>query len=261
MSGNERHGPDEVAAERFRRDGYLVVPGLAPAAPRERMLACVHEALDPLIGPAEYEADVHYPGAPVSRLAEGGDTPRRLLAAYARDAAFREWATDPELDAWLRPLLDTDAVRMAQSHHNCVMTKQPGYSSATLWHQDIRYWSFDRPDLITVWLALGHEHDANGALRIIPGSHRLALDRGRLDAELFLRPELPENRELIDSARSVELEPGDALLFHCNAFHAAGRNDTDAVKLSAVFTYHAADNQPIPGTKSASYPSIPMRSR
>jgi len=259
MTQADRGTPNETARARFARDGYIVVPGLAPYALRERMRACAEEALDPLLGPAEYEADVPYPGAPASRLAEGGDTPRRLLAALARERAFREWATHPALEAWLRPLLDADTICVAQSHHNCVMTKYPGHSSATLWHQDIRYWSFDRPDLVTVWLALGREHADNGALRIIPGSHRLRLDRGRLDAELFLRPELSENRQLIDSARTVELRPGDALLFHCDAFHAAGRNDTDTVKLSVVFTYHAADNRPIPGTRSASYPSIPVR--
>ncbi len=257
----EAHDPRPRAAdlEGFRESGYLVVRGLAPPALCERMRACALEALDPLIGPAEYEADVRYPGSPESRLAEGGDTPRRLLAACARDRAFREWATSPALGRWLGALLGTGAVRLAQSHHNCVMTKHPGHSSATLWHQDIRYWSFDRPELVTAWLALGRERAENGALAIIPGSHRLGLDRGRLDAALFLRPELPENRELIAGARTVELDAGDVVLFHCNAFHAAGRNDTGAVKLSVVFTYHAADNRPIPGTKSASYPSIPMR--
>jgi phytanoyl-CoA hydroxylase len=138
------------------------------------------------------------------------------------------------------------------------MTKHPGFSSATLWHQDIRYWSFDRPELISVWLALGDEVAANGALQMIPGSHREQLDRGRLDAELFLRPELPENQELIDSAVLVELRAGDVVLFDAQTFHAAGMNRSDVVKLSAVFTYHREDNHPIPGTRSANYPSLPV---
>ena len=136
------------------------------------------------------------------------------------------------------------------------MTKHPGYSSATLWHQDVRYWSFDRPDLVSLWLALGTETADNGALMVIPGSHRLDLDRGRLDRDLFLRPDLAENRALIEQAITLELTAGDVLLFSSRLFHAAGRNDTDAVKLSLVFTYHAADNHPIPGTRSAQYPSI-----
>jgi phytanoyl-CoA hydroxylase len=158
----------------------------------------------------------------------------------------------------LRSLFGRDDVLLSQCHHNCVMTKHPGYSSATLWHQDIRYWSFDRPELISVWLALGKETVSNGALKVIPGSHLLELDRGRLDGALFLRTDIEENRALIRNAVTVELEPGDALFFHCRVFHAAGMNLSEEIKHSAVFTYHVSDNEPIPGTRSAQLPGIPL---
>jgi phytanoyl-CoA hydroxylase len=138
------------------------------------------------------------------------------------------------------------------------MTKSPGFSSITLWHQDIRYWSFERPELVSLWLALGDETVENGALMLIPGTHRQVFTAERVDDLRFLRPELPENKALINQARTIELAKGDMLLFHCRAFHAAGRNLTDQVKLSAVFTYHAEDNRPLPGTRSAQYASIPL---
>ncbi|MCC5887656.1 MAG: phytanoyl-CoA dioxygenase family protein [Gammaproteobacteria bacterium] len=245
----------EIEAQRFAQDGFLVLRGLADPAAVARMRQLTLASLDPLLGPAEFEADVNYPGAPGSRLDEGGETPRRLLHAITRDPSFRSWATSAEIGRCLAALLG-GPVCLAQSHHNCIMTKHPGFSSATLWHQDIRYWSFDRPELISVWLALGDEVAANGALQMIPGSHLEQLDRGRLDAELFLRPELPENQELIDSAVLVELRAGDVVLFDAQTFHAAGMNRSEDVKLSAVFTYHREDNRPIPGTRSANYPSL-----
>ena len=248
----------ELTVNRFERDGYLIVPGLASLEVRTCMRKTVTSALDPLQGPAEFEAEVGYPGSPASRDADGGDTPRRLLNAYSRDPVFRQWASSDPVATYLRALMGVDAIGMSQCHHNCVMTKQPGYSSKTMWHQDIRYWSFDRPELVSVWLALGEERDENGALWVIPGSHKLRLDRGRLDRDLFLRHELSENQALIDQAQVVELDPGDVLFFHCRLFHAAGMNRTDNVKYSAVFTYHANDNAPIPGTRSAQYPSIPL---
>lgn len=251
----ERMGLDDLARERFARDGFLVLPRLACADEVDALRALVLAHLDPVVGPAEFEADVHYPGAPGSRDALGGETPRRLLSALARDRLFREWGTGPAVGGAVRSLLGGEG-RLAQGHHNCVMTKFPGFSSATLWHQDIRYWSFDAPELVSAWLALGQEREANGALRLIPGSHRLELDRGRFDADLFLRPELPENAALIDTAVSVELEAGDVVFFDARTFHAAGRNGTDEVKLSLVFTYHREDNRPIPGTRSANYPSL-----
>ena len=248
---------DVLASARYRRDGYVVLHEFASAVQCDLLAELARRDLQPLVGPAEFEADVGYPGAPLSRYDAGGSTPRRLLHAYSRDAAFRRVATRSDLGAVLRELLGGEAC-LSQCHHNCVMTKHPGYSSATLWHQDVRYWSFDRPDLVSLWLALGTETTANGALMVIPGSHRLDLDRGRLDRDLFLRPDLPENRALIDQAITLELAVGDVLLFSSRLFHAAGRNDTNAVKLSLVFTYHAPDNHPIPGTRSAHYPSIAL---
>jgi len=252
----------ELALNSFERDGYIVVRGLADQPTCDAMRSAVAAALDPVRAPAEYEADVGYPGSPASRFDVGGQTPRRLLNAFSRDALFRAWGADARVTDHLRVLMNESAIQLSQCHHNCVMTKHPGFSSETLWHQDVRYWSFDQPSLVSVWLALGREGSNNGALRIIPGSHDIELDRGRLDRGLFLRTDLEQNRDLIDRAVVVELDPGDALFFHCRVFHAAGANESEHVKLSVVFTYHAADNRPIPGTRSDLYSSIPvLRSR
>ena len=247
---------DDLELAAFRRDGFLVARSLADPALREAMDEAVERALDPPLGPVEFEADVGYPGAPSTKTARGGHTPRRLLHAYTRDERFREWARYAPVVERLAQLMDGAAVCLSQNHHNCVMTKYPGFSSLTNWHQDIRYWSFDRPELVSVWLALGREHPDNGGLSLIPGSHNLNFARGRLDAGLFLRTDLAENRELIESAVPVVLEPGDVLFFHCRLFHAAGRNRTRTIKKSVVFTYRAADNAPIPNTRSAVYEDI-----
>lgn len=247
-----------LSPQTFARDGYQVVRGLCPQPVREALRGMTLAHLEPLVGPVEYEADVGYPGAPTSRDEQGGSTPRRLLNAYSRAEVFREWATGLPVGDQLRALFDRDDVFLSQCHHNCVMTKYPGYSSATLWHQDIRYWSFDQPELISVWLALGAETERNGVLRVIPGSHRLDIDRGRLDSALFLRTELQENRTLIESSEPVELAAGDVLFFHCRTYHAAGMNLSNEIKLSPVFTYHTLDNRPIPHTRSAQLPSVEL---
>lgn len=256
---NDELNPDPpgigLHPQTFARDGYVVLRGCVAPALVEAVRADIAHALSPLLGPVEYEADVGYPGAPGDRDSRGGATPRRLLHACARSAHLRQLAAHPPVAHALGEILAAP-VYVSQSHHNCVMTKHPGFSSATLWHQDIRYWSFDCPELVSAWFALGEESRQNGALRVIPGSHLLDLDRGRFDRDLFLRPELSENRSLIRSAVTVELERGDVLLFHCRLFHAAGKNRSSLTKLSPVFTYHSGDNQPIPGTRSAALPGL-----
>ena len=93
-------------------------------------------------------------------------------------------------------------------------------------------------------------------MKFIPGSHKLELDRGRFDADLFLRNDLPENEALLNSAVDAQLKAGDVLFFHCRTFHLAGANKTKQPKYSVVYSYHAADNLPIPGTRSARRDSV-----
>ncbi|MBI2379339.1 MAG: phytanoyl-CoA dioxygenase family protein [Gammaproteobacteria bacterium] len=234
----------------FARNGYLVLPDWVEAGRREAMLAAIQRELQAEAGPLEYEADVDYPGSPKGRGAEGGRTVRRLLQAGARSPVFQAWFEDARLLAALNQVLGGE-VKQARAHHNCVMTKHPRYSSDTGWHQDMRYWSFERPELVSVWLALGREFPENGGLRVIPGTHVMGFSPERYDERLFLRPERADNAALIAQAVHVNLNPGDVLFFHARLFHAASRNHTGETKYSVVATYRPADNHPLPGTRSA----------
>ena len=239
----------------FKKNGYLVLPDFSSAQFCESVVAFAKSELELQAMPIEFEADTQYPGAPLSRSAEGGATARRLLMAAARHPMLREWATTGALNGILHQLLGRD-VLLSQAHHNCIMTKQPAFSSVTGWHRDSRYWNFARPDLVSAWLALGDEQVENGCLLVLPGSHHWAIDTDQLDASQFLRADLAKNKALLDQATAVPLRQGDLLLFHSNLFHAAGRNTTERTKLSMVFTYRSGDNPPKPDSRSASKAEI-----
>jgi len=239
----------------FKQKGYLVLPSFSNAQFCERVVAFAKTELEQQSMPIEFEADTQYPGAPLSRSAEGGATARRLLMASARHPMLREWATTGELNSILHQLLGQE-VLLSQAHHNCIMTKQPAFSSVTGWHRDSRYWNFARPDLVSAWLALGAEQVENGCLLVLPGSHEWTIDADQLDAHQFLRADLAKNKPLLEQVTAVPLQQGDVLLFHSNLFHAAGRNMTGRTKFSMVFTYRAGDNPPKPDSRSASQPEI-----
>ena len=247
--------------EAFWRDGCFILRDFVDEQRCIEFREIAEHHLVNQLAPIEYEADVQYPGAPENRDAEGGKTPRRLLQAISRHSKFRCWAQSDQLVSILEKLFRSADLSLSQTHHNCIMTKQPGYSSETLWHQDNRYWSFEEENLISVWLALGDEDIENGCLRVIKGSHREQLDPERFDAEQFLRTEMPSNKKLVDQSVPLELSVGDALFFHSRLLHAAGRNLTDKPKLSLVFTYHTKENQPIQNSRSAKLPEIFLSSR
>jgi phytanoyl-CoA hydroxylase len=241
----------------FERDGYVVVRALVDPRLCERMKTIAEDHVAREVPPLEYEADLGYPGAPQSRTSEGGRTVRRLLQACSRENLYQQFATSVRLGGCLADLLSAP-VMLVQAHHNCIMTKHPQYGSETGWHRDIRYWAFERAELISVWLALGIERDENGGLWVVPGSHALDFDRTHFDDALFFREDEGSNRALLEQRVQVELKQGDALLFHCRLLHSAGRNRSSETKYSAVFTYCDSRNRPLPDTRSASQPSIAL---
>lgn len=245
--------PAQIA--QFHQLGFLVLPKLGTSGYCRQVLEFAEQQLQMAVAPVEYEAETGYPGAPASRSANGGGTVRRLLHVSLRGRLISDWATGSSLAQPLKQLLGND-VLLSQAHHNCIMTKQPQFSSITGWHRDSRYWHFQRPELISAWLALRDETVENGCLLVIPGSHRVAIDVEGLDAAQFLKQDFPANQPLLRQAIPVELKAGDVLLFSSNLFHAAGRNLTEQTKYSMVFTYRAADNPPIADSRSASLPEL-----
>ncbi|MGF6465203.1 phytanoyl-CoA dioxygenase family protein [Paraburkholderia youngii] len=239
----------------LREQGFVVVPGLVSPERCDELKRIAQRQLQEAAAPIEFEADLKYPGAPSSKEAPGGHTVRRLLDAYGRHPAFAQWATAPEIRGWME-LYFGEEPRLSRAHHNCMMTKHPAYGSLTGWHRDVRYWSFERDDLVSVWLAVGPETIDNGALWFVPHSHGAAFTSDRFDEAKFFRTDLAENEAAIRTAVSPELKTGDVVFFHCNTLHSAGKNLSDQVKFSLVFTYHGVSNVPLPGTRSAAKPEI-----
>ena len=239
--------------------GYLVVPGFLSPDSVITLQAVAGAQLAARVPPLELEADLQYPGAPASRAATGGETVRRLLDAYDRHPEFARPAVASSVRQWMEAYFGEN-VCLSRAHHNCLMTKHPKFGTLTGWHRDIRYWSFQREDLVSVWMALGEERADNGALWFVPGSHRMAIEEQRFDAAKFFRSDLEQNADLIRTAVSPPLAAGDAVLFHCNTLHSAGKNQSDAVKMSLVYSYHGASNRPLPGTRSSAKPDVAMPS-
>ena len=245
--------PEEV--EFFETNGYFIARQLAPLEIRERMIAVTRDGLERRIEPLELEAELNYPGAPPSVSQEGGATIRRLKQAHSRDIVFTEWLCYAPLLDRIRQLVGPKVV-CPLAHHNCIMTKEPRFSSDTGWHQDIRYWAFQNTNLVNAWLALGPERKENGCLQVIPGSHRMNLPPESFDAEKFYRSDLPANEPVLNQRALVELDPGDVLFFHARTLHAATRNFSTQTKYSVVFTFRSEDNAPAPGTRSSRSPEL-----
>jgi hypothetical protein len=73
--------------------------------------------------------------------------------------------------------------------------KEPHSLSTVGWHQDAYYWPLDPHESLTVWLAFDDSTTENGAMTVIPGSHRGGLLK-------HVRP------DKTSSVLQLECEPG-----------------------------------------------------
>ncbi len=53
--------------------------------------------------------------------------------------------------------------------------KEPHTSPTVGWHQDAYYWPLYPEDSITAWIAFLDSDEENGAMRVVPGSHRAGI--------------------------------------------------------------------------------------
>jgi ectoine hydroxylase-related dioxygenase (phytanoyl-CoA dioxygenase family) len=103
------------------------------------------------------------------------------------------------------------------------------------------------PDLATCYIAVDRADRDNGCLKLVRGSHRL----GRVDHVLFdgvsdssVDPERLEEILARLPQDYIELEPGDAVIFHANTLHGSDENRSDRSRLALLGCYNSKHNDP-----------------
>jgi ectoine hydroxylase-related dioxygenase (phytanoyl-CoA dioxygenase family) len=142
-------------------------------------------------------------------------------------------------------LLDSDSP--VCHFHSKLMQKEPRVGGAWEWHQDYGYWyknQFMFPDqLISVMVALTPATKENGCLQVIRGSHKLGrINHGfageQVGADMIMVNNALKTMELV----YVELEAGDALLFHSNLLHRSEANLSEHPRWSIISCYSSQSN-------------------
>jgi ectoine hydroxylase-related dioxygenase (phytanoyl-CoA dioxygenase family) len=131
--------------------------------------------------------------------------------------------------------------------HSKLMQKEPKVGGAWEWHQDYGYWyknQFMFPDeLISIMVALTVANKENGCLQVIKGSHKLGrVNHGfageQTGADMVMVNNALKTMEIV----YVELEPGDALIFHSNLLHRSEANLSDYPRWSLISCYNLQSN-------------------
>jgi hypothetical protein len=133
-------------------------------------------------------------------------------------------------------------------YHSKMIMKDARVGGAWAWHQDYGYWYHNavlQPLLLSVFLAVDPSRRENGCLQVIPVSHQC----GRID-HVLTGEQAGADRERVEELLKrlpleyVEMDPGDALFFHCNLLHRSDQNHSDQPRWSMICCYNAARNDP-----------------
>ncbi len=110
------------------------------------------------------------------------------------------------------------------------MVKHPGKDSGIPFHQD---WTFvDEKQFVgmNVWCPLIHSNAANGSMQVLEGSQRIELPiRGRYVHNVIANMDLSEYE---DHITTVDLKPGEALIFDTKIIHGSQDNLTDTTRVA-----------------------------
>jgi ectoine hydroxylase-related dioxygenase (phytanoyl-CoA dioxygenase family) len=122
--------------------------------------------------------------------------------------------------------------------------KRPGDPSFVSWHQDGTYWTLDPPRVCTAWIAISRSDDANGCMRVVPGSHA----GGQLPhRDTFAAANvLSRGQEIAvevdeSQARSLVLAPGEISLHHIGIVHGSRPNRSDEPRIGLAVRFVAPD--------------------
>jgi len=199
--------PADVAAA-IGRDGYAIV---------EQVVA--PEVLDR----ARAELQPHLDATPFGPDDFAGRRTRRTGGLIARSATCRDIVMHPLVLGAVGQVLGH--VTSFQLHLTQVITIGPGEPAQTI-HRD--QWAFDffpfpkgyEVQCNTIW-AMTDFTDANGATRIVPGSHRFE-----------------DRREFTyDQTEPAEMPAGSVLFYTGALYHGAGANRSDRVRSGLNVTY------------------------
>lgn len=142
----------------------------------------------------------------------------------------------------------SEGLEEAYHYHTKVMIKEPYVGGAWEWHQDYGYWYSNGnmfPRMLSAMVALNEHTEANGALHVLKGSHKMGRVTHTLTGDQAgADPDRIARAKAMFEDVPVLLKPGDVLFFHCNLFHASHRNTSPNPRWSIITAYNTRSNNP-----------------
>jgi phytanoyl-CoA hydroxylase len=216
------------ATHDYERDGFIRVKEmLSPSELTEvrDQLRRFERDIAPNLEPAYrgYEAD--------------GKAIRNLFYLEKFDPFFASFGQREDIRQLVSSLVHGDPILIAVETFN----KPSKVGSGVPPHQDNAYFCQSPPDVLTVWIALDAATIENGPIYYLKGSHAAGVLPHRpsgVAGNSMGLTKMPEHERGDEFCGT--LEPGDALIHHCQTIHWSAPNKTDYPRCGLLLVYRGA---------------------
>ncbi|MER6675606.1 ectoine hydroxylase [Streptomyces sp. NPDC000983] len=233
--------------ESYERDGFLAMEELLG----DDEVAVYRRELERLVTDPGIRADERSVIEPQSKEI------RSVFEVHRISEVFAALVRDERVVGRARQLLGSD-VYVHQSRINV----KPGFgASGFYWHSDFETWHAEDglPNMrtVSVSIALTENHDTNGGLMIMPGSHRTFLGCAGATPKDNYKKSLqmqdagtPSDEALTELAgrhgiRLFTGRAGSATWFDCNCMHGSGDNITPFPRSNVFIVFNSVENEAV----------------
>ncbi|OQD54530.1 ectoine hydroxylase [Streptomyces phaeoluteigriseus] len=238
-------GPFEpLDLQSFERDGFAAVDQLLT----DDEVAVHKRELDRLVNDPAIRADDRSIVEPRTKEI------RSVFEVHRISEVFARLVRDERVVGRARQLLGSD-VYVHQSRINV----KPGFgASGFYWHSDFETWHAEdglpRMRTVSVSIALTENHDTNGSLMIMPGSHKTFLGCAGATPKDNYKQSLqmqdagtPSDEALTEMASAYGIKlftgrAGSATWFDCNCMHGSGDNITPFPRSNVFIVFNSVEN-------------------
>ncbi|MDX9972978.1 MAG: ectoine hydroxylase [FCB group bacterium] len=243
--GPEAPGPlTGEQLQQYDQNGFLLFPRFFDA----EMVGRLQEELERLRGLAAIRR------SPVAILEPKSREIRSIFAVHRLSKVYGALAGYPRLMDMAEQIL-ASAVYIHQSRVNL----KPGFDGKEFyWHSDFETWHVEdgMPQMraLSCIVALTENRETNGALMVIPGSHKKYVAcvgkapenhfKTSLQQQVFGVPDTGSIAALADAGgiASFTGPPGTVALFDCNLLHGSNSNITPLPRSNVFFVYNSVKN-------------------
>lgn len=229
--------------DHFQQEGYVVVPNVLARNEIDRYLNRASEIANGKVPEAAANRlikDIQFAKGKLPMPEDPEHALWKILNPDRFDSVMAECLRLPRVLDAVSSLIGEDLLAFLLMF----VYKPPGIEqSVHPFHQDALYFMFQPQNrCLGVWIPLDPVSEENGSLSVVPGSHKLDVKKhlakeginfGALAAE-----GIEGNALYHEQAITMELSPGDCLLFSTHLLHRSGGNRTNRHR--RVITLHMA---------------------